>query len=55
VLGPDRRGVEDLGHALHTVLTAASHREAATAVADEIAAMPAPHAVALRIEVLAAR
>ena len=55
VLGPDRRRVEDLDRSLRTVLASPSHHDAATRVADEIAAMPAATAVALEVEALAAR
>ena len=55
VVGPHRRSVEDLDRSLRTVLASASHRDAATRVADEIAAMPAATAVALDVETLAAR
>ena len=52
VLAPTRRSTEDFEHALRTVLAGSSYREAATRVADEIAAMPtatdlAPEAEAL--------
>ena len=52
VLGPDRRGVEDLDRALRTLLAGSSHRDAATRVADEIAAMPDPTAAAVDVETL---
>jgi UDP:flavonoid glycosyltransferase YjiC (YdhE family) len=55
VVGPHLRSVEDLDRSLRAVLASASHCDAATRVADEIAAMPAATAVALEIETLAAR
>ena len=54
VVGPDRRSVADLDRSLRTVLASASHHDAATRVADEIAAMPAATDVADEIEALAA-
>jgi len=54
VLGPDRRRVEDLDRSLRTVLSSPSHHDAATRVADEIAAMPTAATVALEVEDLAA-
>ncbi len=54
VLGPDRRRVEDLDESLRTILASRSHHDAATRVAEEIAAMPAAAAVALEIEGLGA-
>ncbi|MET0460227.1 MAG: glycosyltransferase, partial [Ilumatobacteraceae bacterium] len=53
VLGPARRGVEDVDQALRTLLAGSSHREAAGRVADEIAAMPSVADVAPEIEALA--
>ncbi len=53
VLGPDGRGVEELGRSLHTLLTGSSHRDAATRVADEIADMPTANDLAPEIESLA--
>ena len=55
VVGPHGRSVEDLDCSLRTVLASAPHRDAATRVADEIATMPTPAAVALDVEALAAR
>ena len=52
VLGPTRRGMEDLEQALRTVLAGSSHREAATRVADEIAAMPTATDLAPEVEAL---
>jgi UDP:flavonoid glycosyltransferase YjiC (YdhE family) len=54
VLGPTARGVEALEQALVRLL-AGSHRDAATRVAGEIAAMPTASDLAAEIEVLAAR
>jgi UDP:flavonoid glycosyltransferase YjiC (YdhE family) len=54
VVGPDRRSVEVLDRLLRTVLASASHWDAATRVANEIAAMPTATAVALHVEALAA-
>jgi UDP:flavonoid glycosyltransferase YjiC (YdhE family) len=53
VVGPDRRSVEDLGRSLRAVLTGSSHRDAATRVAEEIAAMPTADDLAPEIETLA--
>ena len=55
VVGPHRRSVEDLDRSLRALLDSASHHDAATRVANEIAAMPTANAVALQIEALAAR
>ena len=55
VLGPTERGVEALQQALGTLLAGSSHRDAATRVAGEIAAMPTAADLALEIEALAAR
>jgi UDP:flavonoid glycosyltransferase YjiC (YdhE family) len=52
VLGPTRRGTEDLEQALQTLLAGSAHREAATRVADEIAAMPTATDLAPEIEAL---
>ena len=54
VLGPTERGEDDLDQALRTLLTGSSHRDAATRVAGEIAAMPSATDLALEIEALAA-
>ena len=54
VVGPRGRSVEDLNRSLRTVLASASHCDAATRVANEIAAMPTATAVALEVEALAA-
>jgi UDP:flavonoid glycosyltransferase YjiC (YdhE family) len=54
VVGPDRRSVEDLDRSLRTVLASSSHHDAATRVADEIAAMPTATDLALEVEALAA-
>jgi UDP:flavonoid glycosyltransferase YjiC (YdhE family) len=53
VLGPGRRGVENLEQSLHTLLNGSSHRAAAIRVADEIAAMPTANDLAPEIEDLA--
>lgn len=53
VLGPGRRGVEDLERSLRTVLAGSSHRAAASRVADEITAMPTATDLAPDIEALA--
>ena len=52
VLGPTGRGIEDLEQALRTVLADSSHRQAATRVADEIAAMPTATDLAPEVEAL---
>jgi UDP:flavonoid glycosyltransferase YjiC (YdhE family) len=52
VLGPTRRGVGDLEQALRTLLAGSSHREAATRVAHEIAAMPTATDLAPEVEAL---
>ena len=44
--------MEDLEQALRTVLADSSHREAATRVADEIAAMPTATDLAPEVEAL---
>jgi UDP:flavonoid glycosyltransferase YjiC (YdhE family) len=54
VLGPDRRGAEDLGHSLRAILAGPSHHDAATRVAAEIAAMPAATDVVREVEALVA-
>ena len=50
VLGPTGRGMEDLEQALRTVSADSSLREAATRVADEIAAMPTATDLAPEVE-----
>ena len=55
VLGPTERGVEALQQALGTLLAGSSHRDAATRVAGEVAAMPSARDLAVEIEALAAR
>ena len=44
--------MEDLDHALRTVLADSSHRAAATRVADEITAMPTATDLAPEVEAL---
>ena len=52
VLGPDRRGVDDVDRALRTVLAGPTHQDAATRVAHEIAVMPSAADLAAEIEAL---
>jgi len=53
VVAPDRRAAEDLDGAVRALLTSSSHRDAATRVADEIAAMPSASERAAEVEALA--
>ena len=53
VLEPDRRSVEDFDQTLHAFLTGTPHRDAATRVRDEIAAMPTADDLIPEIEALA--
>ena len=55
VLGPADAASRTSTQALRTVLAGSSHRDAATRVADEIAAMPTATDLAPEIEALAAR
>ncbi len=50
---PDNRSADDIDAALHTLLGRAAHRDAATLVADEIAAMPTATDLIDEIEALA--
>ena len=53
VLGPDRRGAEDIDRSLGTILASPPYHDAASRVAAEIAAMPAAIDVVLEVEALA--
>jgi UDP:flavonoid glycosyltransferase YjiC (YdhE family) len=50
---PDNRSAADIDAALHTLLDASAHRDAATLVADEIAAMPTAADLVDEIEAVA--